>query len=489
MKTPARHADSPSAKVRARLSHPVIDADGHMIELTPLLIDYVRQVGGAEVARRYEESPALNSLYRQQVLHTTVNDRRDAWATLTPWWGQAANTLDRATAMIPRLLYDRMEELGFDYVILFPTEGVNFLRHDEEMRLVGCRAHNLMAAELYAPYADKVTPAAMIPMHTPEEAIRELEYSVSELGLKTIFCGGYVQRPIPKLLREHGQAGNLVTRMDYLGIDSEYNYDAFWTRCVELKVVPSFHSTESGWGSRRSVSSYVYNHIGGFAAGNEAFAKALFLGGVPRRFPTLRFAFLEGGASWAAGLYADILGHWAKRNGKVIQRLNPNNVDRAKFQQLLQEYGDEKIRSSMDKLVPFVTQKYPEPDRLDEFAACGIETAEDIREMFTGQFYFGCEADDPLNAIAFQSNVLPLGAKLRVLLGSDIGHWDVTHMNEVVAEGYELVERGVLTEADFRELAFGNAVTLQTAVNPDFFNGTHVEAAARDLLAREATAG
>ena len=484
MSTATRKNDSPSAKVRARLGHPVIDADGHMIELTPLLIDYVRQVGGAEVARRYEESPALNSLYRQQVLRTSVKDRRDSWATLTPWWGQAAATLDRATAMIPRLLYDRMEELGLDYAILFPTEGVNFLRHDEEMRLVGCRAHNLMAAELYAPYADKVTPAAMIPMHTPDEAIRELEYSVSELGLKTIFCGGYVQRPIPKLLREHGQAGKLMTRMDYFGIDSEYNYDAFWAKCVELKVAPSFHSTESGWGSRRSVSSYVYNHIGGFAAGNEAFAKALFLGGVPRRFPTLRFAFLEGGASWAAGLYADILGHWAKRNGKVIQRLNPNNVDPALFQQLLQEYGDEKIRSSMDQLMPFVTQKYPEPDRLDEFAACEIETAEDIREMYTGQFYFGCEADDPLNAIAFQGKVLPLGAQLRVVLGSDIGHWDVTHMNEVVAEGYALVERGVLTEANFRDLAFGNAVRLLTAVNPDFFKGTFVEAAAERYLSK-----
>ena len=41
---------------------------------------------------------------------------------------------------------------------------------------------------------------------------------------------------------------------------------------------------------------------------------ALFLGGVAHRFPSLRFAFLEGGAGWAAMLYADLLAHWRKRN-------------------------------------------------------------------------------------------------------------------------------------------------------------------------------
>ena len=52
-------------------------------------------------------------------------------------------------------------------------------------------------------------------------------------------------------------------------------------------------------GSRRSISNYVYNHIGSFAAANDAFCKALFLGGVTRRFPELNFGFLEGGVAWA----------------------------------------------------------------------------------------------------------------------------------------------------------------------------------------------
>src|ERR1700683_2736065 len=33
-----------------------------------------------------------------------------------------------------------------------------------------------------------------------------------------------------------------------------------------------------------------------------------------RRFPSLKFAFLEGGVGWGCSLYNDLIGHWAKRN-------------------------------------------------------------------------------------------------------------------------------------------------------------------------------
>ena len=44
-----------------------------------------------------------------------------------------------------------------------------------------------------------MTPAATIPMHTPDEAIEELEYAVKELGLKVIVMSSVVRgrfRPI-----------------------------------------------------------------------------------------------------------------------------------------------------------------------------------------------------------------------------------------------------------------------------------------------------
>ena len=41
-----------------------------------------------------------------------------------------------------------------------------------------------MTAEYFAKLSDRLTPAAVIPMHTPEEAIEELEFATKQLGAK-----------------------------------------------------------------------------------------------------------------------------------------------------------------------------------------------------------------------------------------------------------------------------------------------------------------
>jgi hypothetical protein len=112
---------------------------------------------------------------------------------------------------------------------------------------------------------------------------------------------------------------------------------------------------------------------------------------------------------------------------------------------------------------------------IDEFAACGIERAEDIAELFVPRFFFGCEADDPMTSTAFNTKVNPFGARLHAMFGSDIAHWDVPDMSEVLEESYELVEHGVLTEDDYEDFVFGNPVAFYTQANPAFFKGTTVE--------------
>ena len=62
-----------------------------------------------------------------------------------------------------------------------------------------------------------------------------------------------------------------------------------------------------------------------------------------------------------------------------------------------------------------------------------------------------------------------------------MSHFDVTDMSAVLEEAWELVEHGMITEADFREFTFENAVRLHTAMNPDFFKGTVVEGAVAKL--------
>ncbi len=75
-------------------------------------------------------------------------------------------------------------------------------------------------------------------------------------------------------------------------------------------------------------------------------------------------------------------------------------------------------------------------------------------------------------------------ARLNAFFSSDIGHFDVPDMTEVVPEAYELVEHGLLDEDDFRDFMFTNAVRLWGELNPDFFKGTAVEKQAAEVLAQ-----
>ncbi len=203
-----------------------------------------------------------------------------------------------------------------------------------------------------------------------------------------------------------------------------------------------------------------------------------------RRFPTLRVGFLEGGVAWACSLFADLLGHWSKRNSEKIVELDPDRLDVGRLMQYIEEYGDDAVQARLERIRQFFSRPAARPEMVDEFSHAMIQRAEDIRDLFVPNFYFGCEADDPLVGWAFAGNVNPLGARLRAMMGSDISHWDVPDMTEPVADAYELVERGRITEDDFREFSFLNAVRLHAGMNPRFFQGTICERAVAEALAK-----
>ncbi len=469
--------ESPAAKVRSRLSHPVIDADGHIVELAPVFVDYIRQVGGGQMAERYSQPRGMKgySGHHRGFGGGSVAERRDNWVPMGGW-GAPKSTLDRATSMMPSLLNERLDELGTDFVVLYPSAGLGAAAiDDDELRRVACRAYNTYAADLVREYADRMAPVASIPMHTPQEAVDELEYAVKTLGFKAVTFQGSIRRPIARVQREHPEVADLVARLELFALDSDYDYDAVWAKCVELNVPGAFHSMVQGMGTD-SISNYSYNHIGLLAGSHMAVCKALFLGGVTRRFPDLRFAFLEGGVLWACALYADLVSHWEKRNEKAIENLDPANLDREFMMNLVADYGDDRTRAMADRLQDFFSRSQPRPEGPNDFTACGAERAEQVRDLFVPSFFFGCEADDPTNASAYNRKTNPFGAALQTLFGSDIGHWDVPVMNEVLAEAYDMVEDSTMSESDFRDYTFGNPVRFHAGMNPMFFKGTRVEA-------------
>ena len=477
---------SKSAAIRAKLTHPIIDADGHLIEVTPVLYDFVRAEGGERAVRR------LRAEIEQS--HWTMlppGERRAARVPAITWWlVPAKNGLDRATAMAPRLLAERLDELGLDFCVLYPSLGLDFPHlEDEELRRVCCRAYNKYVAELYAPYARHMTTAAVIPMHTPEEGIEELAFASRELGLKTAMIAGHVHRPIGESERERlgtiGQYGpQRGAWYDTFGEDSDYDYDPFWAKAVELGMPLAAHSSGFGFTNNSHPDNFMQNHLGHFANTANLLCKSLFFSGVTHRFPALRMAFLECGAGWAADLYAGIVARWEKRSPDALQHVDPRQLDEDRIMDLLAAYGDAKVAGRLDEVKdslrsPSLLAARNAPGDTNDFARAGITKPEDIRDRFIPNFFFGCEADDPMNAAAFNEKLVPFGAKVGAMLSSDIGHWDVIDMRDVVEEAYELVEDSLMTANDFRDFTFANPLRFFTDLNPAFFDGTTIEEAAK----------
>ena len=104
----------PGRDVRAKLDHPVIDADAHIVECDFAHLDFVRQIAGAEMAKaalaaRDHRGPTVRGF----------------------WWGlpSGPHTGDRAMAQLPRYFRSRLDELGIDFAHCYTTRGLGHIYH------------------------------------------------------------------------------------------------------------------------------------------------------------------------------------------------------------------------------------------------------------------------------------------------------------------------------------------------------------------------
>src|SRR5206468_9329533 len=87
------------------------------------------------------------------------------------WFLPTKNTLDRATAMMPRLLYERLDDIGLDFCVIYPTAGLGYYRlPPDKLRRALCRAYNVFTMDKFRRYGDRIIPAAINPKYTHADA-------------------------------------------------------------------------------------------------------------------------------------------------------------------------------------------------------------------------------------------------------------------------------------------------------------------------------
>jgi predicted TIM-barrel fold metal-dependent hydrolase len=463
--------------IRAKLDHPVIDGDGHIAECQFALDDFLLQVAGPELTARAKRALPAGGPHGSTVKGF--------------WWGMpsGAHTGDRALAMLPRYMRSRLDELGFDFAHCYTSLGLGQVYlHDAEIRRASCRALNMMYADMFESVGDRLRSVAVIPTYTPQEAIEELEFAVKELGFKAVMIGTEIRgAPRPADGGDPFRHSTQSTRS--IVMDSPYDYDPFWRKCIELRVTPVCHTSSRGLGMRASPSNYVFNHLGDFAEGANFFCRSLIFAGVTRRFPALTFGFLEGGVAWALNLLNDLIEHWEKRNvDALLENLDPEKLDVPLLTRLFAEFGDAHLTRARIAETPTGRSDVPRPPHFDEFAACELRELADLKKLFVDPFYFGCEADDRLIPLAFNRDLNPLGLPLKPVFGSDIGHWDVHDARTILSEAWGLVGNGMLDRGNFRDFTFANPAMMHLSMNPDYFAGTVLADEAKKLLAQRAAA-
>ena len=238
-------------------------------------------------------------------------------------------------------MYDRLGDFGVDFALVYPTLGLITQNFPDDIRQASCRALNRMSAELFAPYSDRMTPVATVPVFTPDEAVEEVTYAVRQLGMRAIMIGGRVKR------RASGDPA--VTYIDALGLNNDQDYDPFWAAVCRPGVAITDHGGSGGWPDRQSTDNYVFNHLGHFAQSQHAGCRAIFLGGVTRRFPALNFGFLEGGVGWACQLMFDLVGHFERRSVSTLRDvLRPSNIDLDEFRTFYDKYAGPRMAGRVE---------------------------------------------------------------------------------------------------------------------------------------------
>jgi predicted TIM-barrel fold metal-dependent hydrolase len=189
-----------------------------------------------------------------------------------------------------------MDEQGIESILIFPTFGVTFehaLRHDAEATFAAMRAFNRWLEEDWGFGADgRIFGVPLLSLVDVGMAVAELERVLAR-GARMV----------------HLNVGPVNGRSP-----GDPHFDPFWARLAEARVPVAYHASESGynellstqWGHaprprshHQSAWQYAFCFIETPLVHTLG---ALIFDNVFGRFPDLRVATIECGASWVAGL-------------------------------------------------------------------------------------------------------------------------------------------------------------------------------------------
>lgn len=179
----------------------------------------------------------------------------------------------------PKEWVEFLDETGIDWTVVYPTAGLAVGRViSEDWAVAVCRAYNTWLYEKFLNVTPRIKGMALIPIQDVESAVQELHRAVKELGM------------LGAMLPSNGEGikGHLGSKI-YWPIYEE----AEKLGCSLAVHVGSLHHL-----GMDTIGVYYPVHALGHPISIMVQAAGMLSYGIFDRFPNLRVAFLEGGATW-----------------------------------------------------------------------------------------------------------------------------------------------------------------------------------------------
>ena len=297
-------------------------------------------------------------------------------------------------------------------------------------------------------------------MATPEEAVAELRYAVTELGFKSVVIAG------PCDPQAHGRPADRRTGSTRSASTAPTTTTRFWAECVELGVTPVFHSACRRTASPARSRNYVYNHIGGLAAQPRvAVQVACSCRGCLTRFPDVALRLPRGRRRLGVQPARGLVGHWEKRHARTRSSSSIPTDPRCRRadEDSSREYGDARccpVSTSIrdDFAAPRAGRSNSTSSRPAH------QSADDIIDRLRAALSTSA-ARPTTRSVGWATERRSTPAASRSGRSSAPTSRTGTRpvMNEVIVEAFELLEDKVLDESDFRAFTFENPVALHKA--------------------------
>jgi predicted TIM-barrel fold metal-dependent hydrolase len=239
----------------------VFDADGHVLESDDELVEHYE--GAYRQSRRQKTWSIVPSLdgWARGVTIVREDGARKFMHTDASVWGEIITML------------------GIEGTVVYPTAGLGFgLMTDVDFAVATATAYNNWVEERYCKRDTRIHAAGLLPIHDPRAAARELERCATQ--------------------RTNIPVGLLPSRMAMARSYGDTFFDPIYEAAERLGMPLAIHGAPSRGLGFDHFDDFAKVHTLEHAVPIFIHITDMIFSGVFDRFPNLRVAFLEAGASW-----------------------------------------------------------------------------------------------------------------------------------------------------------------------------------------------